>query len=144
RLPDRLRERAGGRGALRCGRRRLPDEGRLARRDRRGHQPCRRLADRGRGRVRLSAESTAIVLDSTADYPEAPERFANWRIVPLYVRFGDESFKDYVELGPEEFYARLRTAPDLPTTSQPTPGDFVEAYEDLAGYERILSVHIAG
>jgi len=94
--------------------------------------------------VNLTSLNTAIVLDSTADFPEAPERFPNWRVVPLYVRFGDESFKDYVELGPEEFYARLRTAPALPTTSQPTPGDFVAAYEELAGYERILSLHIAG
>jgi len=67
--------------------------------------------------VNLTSASTAIVLDSTADFPEAPERFPNWRVVPLYVRFGDESFRDYVELGPEAFYERLRTSPDLPTTS---------------------------
>jgi len=94
--------------------------------------------------VRLSAENTAIVVDSTADFPEAPQRFANWRVVPLYVRFGDESFRDYVELGPEDFYGRLRGAAETPSTSQPTPGDFVAAYEELAGYERILSLHIAG
>jgi DegV family protein with EDD domain len=93
--------------------------------------------------VNLTAANTAIVLDSTADFPEAPQRFANWRVVPLYVRFGDESYKDYVELSPEEFYAHLRTAPELPTTSQPTPGDFLEAYEQLAAYERIYSLHIS-
>jgi DegV family protein with EDD domain len=92
----------------------------------------------------LTAANTAIVVDSTADFPEATERFPNWRVVPLYVRFGDESFRDYVELTPEQFYARLRTASETPSTSQPTPGDFVEAYEGLAGYERILSLHIAG
>ena len=85
----------------------------------------------------LTAENTAIVLDSTADFPEAPQRFSNWRIVPLYVRFGDESFRDYVELGPEAFYARLRTAEELPTTSQPTPQDFLSAFEELGAYERI-------
>jgi DegV family protein with EDD domain len=94
--------------------------------------------------VNLTADNTAIVVDSTADFPEAPGRFRNWRVVPLYVRFGDESFRDYVELGPTEFYARLRTAPELPTTSQPTPADFVAAYDDLAAYERIFSVHISG
>jgi DegV family protein with EDD domain len=93
--------------------------------------------------VELTAENTAIVLDSTADFPEAPTRFPNWRVVPLYVRFGDESFRDYVELGPEEFYARLRTAVELPTTSQPTPQDFLSAYEELAGYERIYTLTIA-
>ncbi len=90
----------------------------------------------------LTAANTAIVLDSTADYPQGHERFANWRIVPLYVRFGDESFRDYVELGPHDFYARLRRAAELPTTSQPTPGDFLAAYEELGGYERILSLHL--
>jgi DegV family protein with EDD domain len=91
----------------------------------------------------LTAENTAIVLDSTADFPEAPERFPNWRVVSLYVLFGDESYRDYVDLTPEEFYARLRTAEELPTTSQPTPGDFLKAYEELSGYERIYSLHLS-
>lgn len=91
----------------------------------------------------LTAENTAIVIDSTADFPEAPTRFANWRMVSLYVRFGDESRKDYVEMGPDEFYARLRTATELPTTSQPTPADFLAAYEELGAYERIYSLQIA-
>ena len=94
--------------------------------------------------MNLTAENTAIVVDSTADFPEAPERFPNWRVVPLYVRFGEESFRDYVELAPDAFYERLRRAQGTPTTSQPTPGDFVAAYEELDGYERILSLHIAG
>ena len=91
----------------------------------------------------LTAENAAIVLDSTADFPEAPQRFANWRIVPLYVRFGDESRKDYVEMGPAEFYVRLRTATELPTTSQPTPGDFLAAYEELGAYQRVYSLQIS-
>jgi DegV family protein with EDD domain len=93
--------------------------------------------------VNLTTENTAIVIDSTADFPEAPERFANWRMVPLYVRFGDESRKDYVEIEPAEFYARLRTATELPTTSQPTPGDFLATYEQLVDYERIYVLNIA-
>ena len=93
--------------------------------------------------MQLSAANTAIVVDSTADFPEAQERFSNWRLVPLYVRFGDESYKDYVELGPDEFYVRLRTVDELPTTSQPTPGDFLAAYEQLGAYERIYSLHIS-
>jgi DegV family protein with EDD domain len=93
--------------------------------------------------VELTGQNTAIVLDSTADFPQASERFPNWRMVPLYVLFGDESYRDYVELSPEEFYARLRTAEQLPTTSQPTPGDFLEAYEELSQYDRIYSLHIS-
>src|SRR5437667_9825158 len=90
----------------------------------------------------LPTDNTSIVLDSSADYPEGPDRFPSWRVVPLYVRFGEESFRDYEELGPHEFYERLRRAAELPTTSQPTPGDFLAAYEDLARYERILSLHL--
>jgi DegV family protein with EDD domain len=93
--------------------------------------------------VDLTVQNTAIVLDSTADFPEAPERFPNWRVVPLYVVFGEQSYRDYVELAPPEFYARLRTAEELPTTSQPTPGDFLQTYEELAQYERIYSLHIS-
>jgi DegV family protein with EDD domain len=94
--------------------------------------------------VNLTADNTAIVLDSTADFPEAPHRFPNWRVVPLYVRFGTESFRDYVELSPQDFYARLRTAHELPTTSQPTPADFLATYRELTSYERIYSLHISG
>ena len=92
--------------------------------------------------MELTAANTAIVLDSTSDFPEAAERFPNWRMVPLYVRFGDESRRDYVELGPHEFYEKLRVSSTTPTTSQPTPGDFAATYEELGAYERILSLHI--
>ena len=94
-------------------------------------------------RASLTRENTAIVLDSTADFPDAQIRFSNMRVVPLYVRFGEESFRDYVELDPHDFYRRLRTASELPTTSQPTPQDFVTVYHALAAYERIYSLHIS-
>jgi DegV family protein with EDD domain len=93
--------------------------------------------------MNLTAQNTAIVIDSTADFPDAQARYPNWRVVPLYVNFGTDSFKDGVDLTAAQFYERLRTSPELPTTSQPTPGDFLAAYEGLAAYERILSIHIA-
>jgi DegV family protein with EDD domain len=93
--------------------------------------------------VRLTAENTAIVLDSTADLPDAVDRFPNWRVVPLYVRFGDESLRDGVDIDPTEFYARLREASVFPTTSQPTPGDFLACYRELAAYDRIFSLHVS-
>jgi DegV family protein with EDD domain len=93
--------------------------------------------------MNLTTENTAIVLDSTSDYPEAPQRFPNMRFVPLYVRFGDETFKDYLELGSDAFYEKLRASAVLPATSQPTPQDFLTTYEELAAYERIYSVHVS-
>ena len=92
--------------------------------------------------MNLTAANTAIVLDSTADFPQATERFPNWRVVPLYVNFGETSYRDYVDLGPEELYARL--ADSAPTTSHPTPGDFLAVYEELVpSYERIYSLQLS-
>ena len=93
--------------------------------------------------MKLTRENTAIVLDSTADFPDAQIRYPNMRVVPLYVRFGEQSFRDYVELDPHGFYERLRGAAALPTTSQPTPQDFLSTYGALDGYERVYSVHIS-
>jgi DegV family protein with EDD domain len=93
--------------------------------------------------VQLSAENTAIVLDSTADLPEPENRHSNWRMVPLYVSFGDETFRDYVDISPEEFYRRLREAPTPPKSSQPTPADFAAVFEQLNGYEKVLCVMIS-
>lgn len=93
--------------------------------------------------MNLTTQNTAIVVDSTADFPNAQEVYPNWRVVPLYVTFGTDSFKDGVELTAAQFYERLRTSTELPRTSQPTPADFLAAYNELAAYDRILSVHIA-
>jgi fatty acid kinase fatty acid binding subunit len=93
--------------------------------------------------LRLTAENTALVLDSTADLPDAAERFPNWRVVPLYVRFGDESLRDGVDIDANEFYERLRGSSVFPTTSQPTPGDFLARYGELDAYERIFSLHVS-
>jgi DegV family protein with EDD domain len=92
--------------------------------------------------VPLAAESAAVVLDSTADLPRAQELHPNWRVVPLYVRLGDETYRDHVELAAPEFYTRLR-AGERASTSQPTPGDFEECFGALEGYERIFCVTVS-
>jgi DegV family protein with EDD domain len=93
--------------------------------------------------VRLSAENTAVVLDSTADLSDPQGRHPNWRMVPLYVQFGTETFRDYLDLSSDEFYRRLRETAEPPRTSQPTPADFGAVFEALAAeYERILCVVI--
>jgi DegV family protein with EDD domain len=97
-----------------------------------------------RGAVHLSAENTAIVLDSTCDVPDARERHANWRVVPLYVRFGEETFREYLDISTEEFYRRLSSSSEPPKSSQPTPADFAAAYEELGSYEKILAVVLSG
>jgi DegV family protein with EDD domain len=95
--------------------------------------------------MELTRANTAIVLDSTSDFVDARERHSNMRIVPLYVLFDGEPLRDHVDIGPAEFYERLASAKTLPTTSQPTPADFLAAYEELtgAGFERIWSLHLS-
>jgi DegV family protein with EDD domain len=80
-----------------------------------------------------------IVTDSTAYLPEATIREQDIRIVPLYVHFGEEAFREGVQLSNEEFYARLKDAPVLPTTSQPSAGEFHVVFKELAeaGHEII-------
>jgi hypothetical protein len=92
--------------------------------------------------MHLNLENTGIVLDSTADLPDAGGR-PNWRVVPLYVRFGDDVYRDYVDMQPDEFYARLRATKEQPRSSQPSPGDFASAVDDLASYERVLVLSIS-
>ena len=85
-----------------------------------------------------------VVTDSTADLPPALAQELGITVVPLQVIFGEESFRDGVDLSSEEFFRRLQEDSDLPRTSQPSLGDFQRAYEGLAAKtERILSIHLS-
>jgi DegV family protein with EDD domain len=86
----------------------------------------------------------AIVTDSTADL--GPLAQANEiRVVPLTIRFGNEEYRDGVDLSSAEFYDKLKTSPQPPITAQPAPAAFVDTYRALldGGAERILSLHIS-
>src|SRR4051794_3494988 len=85
----------------------------------------------------------AVVTDSTTYLPA--ELLERWGIeqVSLYVGWGDErQAEEEYEL--DAFYARLRESPDLPSTSQPSVGDFLACFEPLAEAGRdVVSIHIA-
>jgi DegV family protein with EDD domain len=87
--------------------------------------------------------SFAVVTDSTADLPdEWRERF-DIEVVPLKVLFGEETFRDGVDIDNEEFFRRLATSTKLPTTSAPSPGEFAELYTRLAkDHDGCISIHI--
>jgi DegV family protein with EDD domain len=88
--------------------------------------------------ARLSADSTAIVLDSTSDLPEG-HGGPSWRVVPLYVRFGDsEAKREYVDISTAEFYRLLQESDQPPKSAQPSPADFAAVFD--SGYEQILCV----
>ena len=79
--------------------------------------------------------SVKIVVDSTVDL--VPEVKAQVKTVALSVRFGEQEYKDGVTIDPLKFYEMLTDCEQLPTTSQPTPAAFEDAYRELveAGHE---------
>lgn len=85
----------------------------------------------------------AIVTDSTADLPITFYEKNNVTMVPLIVRFGEEAYKDWVDITPKEFYNRLRTSEVLPKTSQPSVQDFIEAYKKHSDCDHIISIHLS-
>lgn len=92
----------------------------------------------------LTLENTAIVLDSTCDPPPGFFDRPGLYLVPLTVHFGDESFRDAVDLSSEQFFAKLEASDVLPTTSQPTVADFTAVYEEArAAYEHVFSFHLS-
>jgi DegV family protein with EDD domain len=87
--------------------------------------------------------SFAVVTDSTADLPDAWRERYDIEVVPLKVLFGEETFRDGVDMSNEEFFARLATSSKLPTTSAPSPGEFAELYTRLAkDHDGCISIHI--
>ncbi|MFC1931877.1 DegV family protein [Chloroflexota bacterium] len=73
-----------------------------------------------------------IVTDSLSDITDDLAQELGITVVPLYVRFGEEVFRDRVEMTTEKFYHRLVHDASFPTTTQPPPGDFLDVYDKLA------------
>jgi DegV family protein with EDD domain len=73
-----------------------------------------------------------IVTDTLSDITSDLATELGVTVVPLYVRFGEQIYRDRVEITSEEFYHRLVTEATLPSTTQPTPNDFVEVFNSLA------------
>jgi len=87
----------------------------------------------------------ALVSDSTAGlHPSLIERY-DIHIVPLYIKIGERTLRDGVDITPAEFYEQLPRCNPLPTTSQPSVGDFTEVYRALKdqGASGIVSVHLS-
>lgn len=90
-----------------------------------------------------------LVTDTTVNMSDDLARKYQITVVPVYVVLGDKSFKDYVEMPPEKFYSTLAEIKarggDMPKTSQPSPLDFQNAYNQLAdaGAKDIISIHVS-
>lgn len=86
-----------------------------------------------------------IVTDSSSDIPKDVAAELDITIVPLYIHFGKDVYREGVDITPTEFYERLQAeAPNLPKTSAPSPGDFMKVYQPILqeGHE-IISVHLS-
>jgi DegV family protein with EDD domain len=85
-----------------------------------------------------------IVTDSTCDISRETVDQLGITVVPAYVLFGEESFRQGIDINPTQFYARLQSSPQLPSTSQPTPGDFTERLEPLVSAgDQVVCITVA-
>jgi DegV family protein with EDD domain len=86
-----------------------------------------------------------VVTDTTADLPRELAQELGITMVPIYVRFGEEVYRDRVSISEDEFYQRLEHTTVHPGTTQPGPQDFLEVYQKLSpGADGIVSIHISG
>ena len=87
-----------------------------------------------------------ILTDSTCDLLPAEAARLGVDVVPLQVRFeGGEVFRDGLDITPDEFYARLVKCDKLPTTSQPSPQDFMDRFEEAkAAGDEVVAILISG
>jgi DegV family protein with EDD domain len=84
-----------------------------------------------------------VVTDSTCDIPPQLMQDLDITVVPIYVVFGDKSYRDKLDISEDEFYDKLIHGPVHPTTSIPTPRDFADVYNKLAEKtDEIISIHI--
>jgi len=87
---------------------------------------------------------TAILTDSTAYIPQHIREKLHIHVIPLSVVFGEEAYREEVDITAEQFYEEVRQKSLLPTTSQPPVGLFVEMYENLAKeYDAVVSIHLS-
>jgi DegV family protein with EDD domain len=87
----------------------------------------------------------AVVTDSTAYLPESILTGLPIHILPLQVIWGEDTYRDGIDIKPSEFYQKLSESAKLPSTSQPSPKVFQDKYQELLdqGYD-IISIHISG
>ena len=84
-----------------------------------------------------------VLTDSCASIPETLVEKLRIEVVPYYVHFGVETLRDLVDVQQEEFFRWLPTARELPKTANPGPGDYLEAFKDLAQRSKeIISIHM--
>jgi DegV family protein with EDD domain len=80
----------------------------------------------------MAEQKIAILTDSSAHIPESSLQGLNVSVIPVWLIWDDDRFRDGVDIDPETFYRRLKASKTLPTSSQPSPQEFVEIYQKIA------------
>ena len=84
-----------------------------------------------------------VVTDSCSDIPREETKRLGITVVPAYLRFGNEVYRDGVDIDSDEFYRKLATSQVHPSTATPSPGDFAKVYEEVAREtNEIVSIHV--
>jgi DegV family protein with EDD domain len=85
-----------------------------------------------------------VITDSTSDLPEGMAGDLGIRIVPIYLRFGEKTYRDGVDITKDEFYSKLASSPVHPASSQPNPEDFTAVFKEYCdNTDGIVSIHIS-
>ena len=85
-----------------------------------------------------------VITDSTADMPDGMAGELGIRVVPIYLRFGEKTYRDGVDITRDEFYTMLDSLPHHPASSQPNPEDFTSVFKEYCGNkDGIVAIHIS-
>lgn len=93
----------------------------------------------------MASVKIAIVTDSTAYLPKDVRERLGIRMIPLSVIFGDETYREEIDMTADEFFVKIKQNPKLPTTSQPSVGEFVDLFTAIReeGYDAVISIHLS-
>jgi DegV family protein with EDD domain len=85
-----------------------------------------------------------VITDSTSDLPKGTASDLGIRVIPIYLRFGEKTYRDGIDITENEFYSLLASSPVHPASSQPNPEDFTAVFREYCGNTSgIVSIHIS-
>jgi DegV family protein with EDD domain len=88
----------------------------------------------------VTGQNVAVVTDSTAYIPDAALNGLDIPVIPLWLIWDDERYRDGVDIDPQTFYRRLQECDTIPSTSQPSVGEFVDFYRRVAEEKETSSI----
>ena len=119
-----------------------PNKAPVGRARRRTPRELRRWAESGG--LRMNGRRIRIVVDSSASLPDEVARENDIAVIPIAIQIGNRTYSEGIDLSRAEFYQAIDQGA-RPMTSQPAPGAFYRAYQELLGQaSTIISIHLTG